>query len=61
MLRNINSPRVACTPGAAYHAEGHVRISLGSDRIEEAIDRIVAAVSKLPRKKVAKRMVVRAK
>lgn len=41
---------VACAPGIAYHAEGHVRISLGSDRIEEAIDRVATAVSKLPRK-----------
>ena len=38
---------VACAPGVAYHAEGHVRISLGSERINEAIDRIVEAVSKL--------------
>ncbi len=51
---------VACAPGIAYHAEGHIRISLGSERIEEAIDRIVAAVSKLPRRKVAKRIVVHA-
>jgi len=38
---------VACAPGIAYHAEGYVRISLGTDRINEAIDRIVEAVSKL--------------
>ncbi len=38
---------VACAPGIAYHAEGHVRISLGTDRIDEAIDRIAKAASKL--------------
>ena len=38
---------VACAPGVAYHAEWHVRISLGTERIQEAIDRIVEAVSKL--------------
>ena len=51
---------VACAPGIAYHAEGHIRISLGSDRIEEAIDRITVAVSKLPRK-VPKKIVARAR
>ena len=38
---------VACAPGIAYHAEGHIRISLGTERIEEVIDRIEGAVSKL--------------
>ncbi|HYB04341.1 MAG TPA: pyridoxal phosphate-dependent aminotransferase [Nitrososphaerales archaeon] len=38
---------VACAPGVAYHAEGHVRISLGTERINEAIDRIVETVQKL--------------
>ncbi|MDA4128966.1 MAG: aminotransferase class I/II-fold pyridoxal phosphate-dependent enzyme [Thaumarchaeota archaeon] len=56
----LNEAGVACAPGAAYHAEGHVRISLGTERIKEAIDRIVATVSKLPTKKVAKKIVVRA-
>ncbi len=56
----LDEARVACAPGIAYHAEGHIRISLGTERIEEAIDRIVAAVSKLPRRRVAKRIVVRA-
>lgn len=42
---------VACAPGIAYHIEGHVRISLGGNRIEEAIDRIAAAIKKLPLKK----------
>ena len=42
---------VACAPGIAYHAEGHVRISLGTDRINEAIDRIAEAASKLKIKK----------
>jgi aspartate aminotransferase len=51
---------VACAPGIAYHAEGHIRISLGTDRIEEAIDRVVAAVSKLPRK-VPKKILARAR
>ncbi len=43
----LTEASVACAPGVAYHAEGHVRISLGTERIEEAIDRIVAALSKL--------------
>jgi aspartate/methionine/tyrosine aminotransferase len=51
---------VACAPGIAYHAEGHVRISLGTDRIEEAIDRITRAVTKLPRK-VPKKVLARAR
>ena len=50
---------VACAPGIAYHAEGHIRISLGTDRIEEAIDRIMVAVNKLPRK-VPKKILARA-
>ncbi|MCL4518095.1 MAG: pyridoxal phosphate-dependent aminotransferase [Thaumarchaeota archaeon] len=45
---------VACAPGVAYHAEGHVRISLGTERIEEAIERIVGAVSKLEPKMSAR-------
>jgi aspartate/methionine/tyrosine aminotransferase len=44
---------VACAPGVAYHIERHVRISLGSDRIEEGIDNIAKAISKLPLKKDA--------
>ncbi|HEV2225193.1 MAG TPA: pyridoxal phosphate-dependent aminotransferase [Nitrososphaerales archaeon] len=55
----LDEAGVACAPGIAYHAEGHIRISLGSDRIEEAIDRITTAVSKLPRK-VPKRVIARA-
>jgi aspartate/methionine/tyrosine aminotransferase len=54
----LNEAGVACAPGIAYHAEGHIRLSLGTDRIEEATDRIASAISKLPRKKVAKRIVV---
>ena len=46
----LNEAGVACAPGIAYHADRHFRISLGSDRIEEAIDRITSAVNKLPRK-----------
>jgi aspartate/methionine/tyrosine aminotransferase len=42
---------VACAPGIAYHIERHVRISLGSERIEEAIDRVANAISKLPIKR----------
>ena len=38
---------VACAPGVAYHAEGHVRISMGSERSEEAIDKIATAIQKL--------------
>jgi aspartate/methionine/tyrosine aminotransferase len=44
---------VACAPGVAYHIEGHIRISLGSERIEEGIDNIARAISKLPLKKSA--------
>ena len=47
---------VACAPGIAYHAEGHIRISLGSERIEEAMDRISDAILKLPRRKIAKKI-----
>jgi aspartate/methionine/tyrosine aminotransferase len=49
---------VACAPGIAYHAEGYVRLSLGTDRIREAVDRIVIAASKLPKKKVARKITV---
>jgi aspartate/methionine/tyrosine aminotransferase len=49
----LEEAKVACAPGVAYHIEGHVRISLGSERIEEAIDRIALAISKLPLKKPA--------
>jgi aspartate aminotransferase len=55
----LDEAGVACAPGVAYHAEGHIRISLGTDRIEEAIDRIVAAISKLPRKRAARKIAVR--
>lgn len=54
----LNEAGVACAPGIAYHADGHFRISLGSDRIEEAIDRITSAVNKLPRK-VPKKIIAR--
>ena len=37
----LKEAHVACAPGIAYHAEGHVRISLGGERTNEAIDRIV--------------------
>jgi aspartate/methionine/tyrosine aminotransferase len=43
----LKEAHVACAPGIAYHAEGHVRISLGGERSNEAIDRIVVAASKL--------------
>ncbi len=56
----LNEAGVACAPGIAYHAEGHIRLSLGTERIEEAINRIAAAISKLSRKKLAKRIVVHA-
>ncbi len=46
----LDEAGVACAPGIAYHADAHFRISLGSDRIDEAIDRITSAVNKLPRK-----------
>jgi aspartate/methionine/tyrosine aminotransferase len=42
---------VACAPGIAYHIEGCVRISLGNERIYEAIDRVARAISKLQAKK----------
>ncbi len=41
---------VACAPGSTYHAEGHVRVSLRTERNEEVIDRIAKAVSKLSNK-----------
>ena len=37
---------VACAPGIAYHGEGHIRISLGSERVEDAIDRIAEVLSR---------------
>jgi aspartate/methionine/tyrosine aminotransferase len=46
---------VACAPGAAYHSEGHIRISLGTGRINEAVDRIVEAASKLKVKQNGKK------
>ncbi len=49
----LSEAKVACAPGVAYHIEGLVRISLGSERIEEAIDRVARAISKLPLKKLA--------
>ncbi|HZW58513.1 MAG TPA: pyridoxal phosphate-dependent aminotransferase [Nitrososphaerales archaeon] len=42
---------VACAPGVAYHAEGHVRISLGTERIFEAIDRIADTIERLNKEK----------
>jgi len=54
----LREARVACAPGIAYHAEGHIRISLGTERIREAVDRIAAAVSKLPRKRAARKIAV---
>jgi len=54
----LREARVACAPGIAYHAEGRIRISLGDERLREAVDRIAAAVSKLPRKKTAKKIAV---
>lgn len=44
---------VACAPGIAYHIEGHVRISLGNERIYDAIDRVARAITKLPLKRAA--------
>jgi aspartate/methionine/tyrosine aminotransferase len=43
----LQEANVACAPGIAYHGEGHVRISLKTQRNEEVIDRVVRAVSKL--------------
>jgi aspartate/methionine/tyrosine aminotransferase len=43
----LNEAKVACAPGIAYHSEGHVRISLGSERTQEAIDRITKAITRL--------------
>ena len=39
---------VACAPGIAYHIEDHVSKSLGNERMNEAIDRIVSVISRLP-------------
>ncbi len=43
----LKEARVACAPGSAYHKEGNVRISLRTERNEEAIDRITKAILKL--------------
>lgn len=48
----LKEANVACAPGIAYHAEGCIRISLGTERIQEAIDRIARAISKLEPKTV---------
>jgi len=58
--RLLDETGVACAPGAAYHGEGHIRISLGTDRIEEAIDRLVNFASGLPLKRKKKRIVTTA-
>jgi aspartate/methionine/tyrosine aminotransferase len=50
----LKEAKVACAPGVAYHAEGSVRMSLGNPRIREAVDRVVAAASKLAPKKHSK-------
>jgi aspartate/methionine/tyrosine aminotransferase len=52
----LEEAHVACAPGIAYHSEGHVRISLGGDRSNEAIDRIVEAVSKLQTRAKGKKL-----
>lgn len=57
----LNEAGVACAPGVAYHAEGHIRISLGTERIEEAIDRIAAAISKLQNTPIKKTLSKREK
>lgn len=46
----LKKAKVACAPGVAYHAEGFIRVSLGSDRSEEAIDRIASAIEELAAK-----------
>jgi aspartate/methionine/tyrosine aminotransferase len=47
----LKEVKVAAAPGDAYHAEGHVRISLRTERNEEMIDRIAKAIKKLAAKK----------
>ncbi len=53
----LNEALVACAPGVAYHAEGSVRISLGTERIDEAIDRIADAIEKLGKPKIRPKIV----
>ena len=53
----LNEALVACAPGVAYHAEGSVRISLGTERIDEAIDRIASAIEKLGKPKIRAKIV----
>lgn len=50
----LKEAAVACAPGIAYHAEGFVRMSLGTPRIKEAVDRVAAAASKLSVRKPKK-------
>jgi len=49
----LNEANVACAPGIAYHGEGHIRISLGGERVEEAIDRVASILSRLALRKNA--------
>ncbi len=56
----LNEANVACAPGITYHAEGHIRISLGTERIDEAIDRVASTLSKLRPKKTPQRVPVTA-
>jgi aspartate/methionine/tyrosine aminotransferase len=47
----LRESKVACAPGVAYHAEGFIRLSMGSQRTEEAIDRVASTIEKMMRKR----------
>lgn len=47
----LKEARVACAPGIAYHAEGCIRVSMGSERTEEAIERVASAIERLVRRR----------
>ena len=43
----LEKAKVAIAPGSAYHAERHIRFSLGPPETNEAVDRICDVLSKL--------------
>ena len=47
----LKEAKVACAPGDAYHADGHIRISIRTHRNQEMIDRIAKAIKKLSAKR----------
>jgi aspartate/methionine/tyrosine aminotransferase len=47
----LKEAKVACAPGDAYQADGHIRISLRTHRNQEMLDRIAKAIKKLGTKR----------